>query len=167
MNSDDLRRIVAKPTNKTIALSDWRTTGEGLCKDTRRYQGGTEIKIAGKGQPGLYGGPSGDLYVQIKELAHPAFRRENADLYVNRKIRFSEAVLGTEIEVPTIEQKTLKLKIPTGTQNNAKFRLKGHGMPLNNGSGKGNAYVEINIEVPKELTKEQEPLMQSLKDVGL
>ena len=69
--------------------------------------------------------------------------------------------------MPTIEQKILKLKIPPGTQDNAKFRMKGHGMPLNNGSGKGNAYVEINIEVPKELTKEQESLMQSLKDVGL
>jgi len=158
---------LCKPTNKTIAYQIDGRQEKVSVKIPAGIKGGQKLRLQGKGQPGLYGGPSGDLYVQIKELAHPAFRRENADLYVNRKIRFSEAVLGTEIEVPTIEQKTLKLKIPTGTQNNAKFRLKGHGMPLNNGSGKGNAYVEINIEVPKELTKEQEPLMQSLKDVGL
>ena len=158
---------LCKPTNKTIAYQIDGRQEKVSVKVPAGIKGGQKLRLQGKGQPGLYGGPPGDLYVQIKELAHPAFKRENADIYVNRKIRFSEAALGAEIEVPTIEQKILKLKIPPGTQDNAKFRLKGHGMPLNNGSSKGNAYVEINIEVPKELTKEQEPLIKSLKDVGL
>ena len=158
---------LCKSTNKTIAYQIDGRQEKVSVKIPAGIKGGQKLRLQGKGQPGLFGGPPGDLYVQIKELAHPTFRRENADLYVNQKIRFSEAVLGSEIEVPTIEQKILKLKIPPGTQDNAKFRLKGQGMKVNNGSGKGNAYVEINIEVPKELTKEQESLMESLKKVGL
>ena len=158
---------LCKSTNKTIAYQIDGRQEKVSVKIPAGIKGGQKLRLQGKGQPGLYGGPPGDLYVQIKELVHPAFRRENADLYVNREIRFSEAVLGTEIEVPTIEQKILKLKIPAGTQDNAKFRMKGHGMPLNNGSGKGNAYVKINIEVPKELTEDQESLMESLKKAGL
>ena len=158
---------LCKSTNKTIAYQIDGRQEKVSVKVPAGIKGGQKLRLQGKGQPGLFGGPPGDLYVQIKELAHPTFRRENADLYVNQKIRFSEAVLGSEIEVPTIEQKILKLKIPPGTQDNAKFRLKGQGMKVNNGSGKGNAYVEINIEVPKELTEEQESLMESLAKVGL
>ncbi len=158
---------LCKPTSKTIAYQIDGRQERVSVKVPAGIKGGQKLRLQGKGQPGLFGGPPGDLYVQIKELAHTSFRRENTDLYINRTIRFSDAVLGTEIEVPTIEQKILKLKIPPGTQDNAKFRLKGHGMPLNNGSGKGNAYLEINIEVPKKLTKKQKSLMASLKEVGL
>jgi curved DNA-binding protein len=158
---------LCKPTSKTIAYQIDGRQERVSVKVPAGIKGGQKLRLQGKGQPGLFGGPPGDLYVQIKELAHTSFRRENTDLYINQKIRFSDAVLGTEIEVPTIEQKILKLKIPPGTQDNAKFRLKGHGMPLNNGSGKGNAYLEINIEVPKKLTKKQKSLMASLKEVGL
>lgn len=125
------------------------------------------MRLQGKGQPGLYGGPPGDLYIQIKELEHPIFTRDDADLYVKQKIKFSEAALGAELEVPTIEQKFLKIKIPPGTQDNAKFRLKGYGMPHYKGTGKGNAYVEIHIAVPKKLTNEQKSLVESLKEEGL
>jgi len=158
---------LCQATDKTIAYQIEGRQEKVSVKVPAGIKGGQKLRLQGKGQPGMFGGPPGDLYVQIKELPHPAFRRENADLYVTREIAFSEAVLGTEIEVPTIEQKVLKLKIPPGTQDNAKFRLKGHGMPLNNGSGKGNAYLEIGIEVPKELTKEQESVMKSLNKVGL
>ena len=130
-------------------------------------KGGQKLRLQGKGQPGPYGGPSGDLYVQIKEIAHPLFRREDADLYMKQKIKFSQAVLGADIEVPTLEKKTLKLKIPAGTQDNAKFRLKNFGLPIYNGSGKGNAYVEINIDIPKELTDEQKNLVTSLAKAEL
>ena len=95
------------------------------------------------------------------------FRREDADLYLKQKIRFSQAVLGADIEVSILEKKVLKLKIPPGTQDNAKFRLKNFGLPIYNGSGKGNAYVEINIDVPKELTDEQKDLMASLAQAEL
>jgi curved DNA-binding protein len=154
-------------TNKTIAYQlDGRQERVSV-KVPPGMKGGHKLRLHGKGQPGLYGGPPGDLYIQIKELDHPIFRREDADLYVKQKISFSEAALGTEIEVPTIEQKVLKLKIPPGTQDNAKLRLKGYGVPHHKGTGKGNAYVEINIAVPKKLTKEQQSLVESLKEAGL
>ena len=158
---------LCKATNKTIAYQIDGRQERVPVKVPAGIKGGQKLRLQGKGQPGLYGGPPGDLYIQIKELDHPVFKRENADLYATQKIRFSEAVLGTEIEVPTIEQRVLKLKIPPGTQDNAKFRLKGHGMPHDKGSGRGNAYVEINIAVPKKLTKEQESLLESLAKVGL
>lgn len=154
-------------TNKTIAYQlDGREERVSV-KVPSGMKAGQKLRLQGKGQPGLYGGPPGDLYIQIKELDHLIFRREDADLYVKQKISFSDAALGAEIEVPTIEQKVLKLKIPPGTQDNAKFRLKGYGMPHYKGTGKGNAYVEINIAVPTNLTKEQESLVESLKEAGL
>ncbi|MBL6966967.1 MAG: J domain-containing protein [Proteobacteria bacterium] len=158
---------LCKASNKTIVYQIDGREERVSVKVPRGITGGQKLRLQGKGQPGLNGGPPGDLYIQIKEVVHPVFRRENADLYVKHDIRFSEAVLGTEIEVPTIEEKVLKLKIPPGTQNNAKFRLKGYGMPIYKGTGKGNAYVEININVPKRLTKEQESLVASLSKAGL
>jgi curved DNA-binding protein len=128
---------------------------------------GRKLRLQGKGQAGPYGGPAGDLYVKISVLDHPVFRRENDDLYLKQIISFSDAVLGTEIEVPTIDKKLLKLRVPPGTQNNAKFRLKCYGLPHMNGQGRGDAYVEISIEVPKKLNKKQKAIVVSLKKEGL
>lgn len=128
---------------------------------------GKKLRLAGKGNPGSYGGPNGDLYVQIKVLDHPLFKREGDDLILARKIKFSDALLGTEMEVPTIDKKTMRLKIPAGTQNNAKFRLKGQGMPHMNQKGRGDAYVQVNVEVPKKLNKKQKALAEELRGVGL
>ncbi|MGM0427932.1 MAG: DnaJ C-terminal domain-containing protein [Thermodesulfobacteriota bacterium] len=160
---------------------------EDLCKTTRKtitYQidgrqerisvkvpagmsGGQKLRLHGKGQPGLNGGPAGDLYIQIKELNHPLFQRKNSHLYVKKKIRFSEAVLGATIETTTIDGKVLNLRIPPGTQDGAKFRLKGYGMPQYRDTGRGDAYVEIGIEVPQSLTETQQHLISKLHDAGL
>ena len=128
---------------------------------------GKKLRISEKGHPGLNGGTNGDLYIQIEVLEHPRFKRESDDLIIVRDIKFSEALLGTEIEVPTIDKKTLKLKIPSGTQNNAKFRLKGYGMPHMNQKGRGDAYVVVNITVPKKLNKKQEELAKKISEAGL
>ena len=128
---------------------------------------GRKLRLQGKGQAGPYGGPAGDLFVKIRVLDHPVFRRENDDLYLKQIISFSDAALGTEIEVPTIDKKLLKLKIPPGTQNNAKFRLKGYGLPHMKGQGRGDAYAEISIEIPKKLNKKQKTIVESLKKEGL
>jgi len=128
---------------------------------------GKKLRLSGKGQPGSYGGPHGNLYIQIRVLDHPLFKREGDDLILNREIKFSEALLGTEIEVPTIDKKTLRLKIPPGTQSNAKFRLKGHGMPHMNRSGRGDAYVHVTIAIPKKPNKEQKALAEELAEAGL
>jgi curved DNA-binding protein len=128
---------------------------------------GKKLRLQGKGHPGLNGGPNGDLYIQIRLLEHPLFKREGDDLLLPREIKFSEAALGTEIEVPTIDKKTLKLKIPPGTQGNAKFRLNGYGMPSLNGRGRGDAYVVVNISVPKKLDKKQKALLKEIAETGI
>lgn len=128
---------------------------------------GKKLRLTGKGNPGAYGGPNGDLYVQIKVLDHPLFKREGDDLILARKIKFSDALLGTELDVPTIDKKTMRIKIPAGTQNNAKFRLKGQGMPHMNKKGRGDAYVQVTVEVPKKLDKKQKALAEELRGVGL
>ncbi len=128
---------------------------------------GQKLRVRGKGEPGPYGGPRGDLYVQIRLLEHPLFRREGNDIFYKQRIKFSDAVFGTEIEVPTIYGKRLKLKVPPGTQSGAKLRIRGYGLPRPDGRGKGDQYVEIHIDVPKHLTKEQEKAVMELKNVGL
>ena len=128
---------------------------------------GKKLRLQGKGHPGLNGGSNGDLYIQVQILNHPLFKRENDDLSLAKEIKFSEAVLGTEIEVQTIDGKTLRLKVPPGTQGNAKFRLKGYGMPHINSKGRGDAYVVVNISVPKNLDKKQKALLEEISKTGL
>ena len=158
---------LTQPTSKTITYQINGRQEQVSVKVPAGIKGGQKLRLQGKGRPGHNGGPPGDLFIQIKETPHPLFRREDADLYLKQKIRFSQAVLGADIEVSILEKKVLKLKIPPGTQDNAKFRLKNFGLPIYNGSGKGNAYVEINIDVPKELTDEQKDLMASLAQAEL
>lgn len=128
---------------------------------------GKKLRLAGKGDPGINGGPHGDLYIKIKILDHPVFKRDGDDTLMTQDIKFSEATLGSEIEVETIDRKTLRLKIPPGTQNNAKFRLKGYGMPHMNKKGRGDAYVYVNIEVPRKLTDKQKKIIKELSDAGI
>lgn len=128
---------------------------------------GKKLRLPKKGQSGQYGGQKGDLYILIKILEHPLFIREGDDLLLNKEIKFSEALLGKEIEVPTIDKKTLRLKIPPKTQSNAKFRLKGYGMPNMNGNGRGDAYVKVTIAIPKKLNKKQKALVKELAEAGL
>jgi curved DNA-binding protein len=128
---------------------------------------GKKLRLKGKGHASPYGGQPGDLFIKIKIMDHPIFKRENDNLYSRHEIKFSEAALGTELEIPTIDKKRLNLKIPPGTQNNAKFRLKSYGLPRSNGNGRGDAFAEIVIEVPKKLSKKQKSLVQSMEDAGL
>lgn len=128
---------------------------------------GKKLRLAGKGQAGPEGGTPGDLYIKVKVLPHPVFTREGDDLYLNKEITFSDAALGTSIEVPTIDGKRLSLKIPAGSQSGSRLRLKGCGMPKMNGRGRGDAYVKLSIAVPKKLDKRQRELVERLKESGL
>jgi curved DNA-binding protein len=128
---------------------------------------GKKLRLPSKGEQGTRGGPRGDLYVQMRVLDHPIFRREGDDLYLEKEIRFSEAIAGTEVDVPTIDGKTLRLKIPAGAQCNAKFRLRGYGMPRMDGSGRGDAYAQVLVLVPQKLTKKQKGLIEEMKEAGL
>ena len=158
----------ATTTDKVISYNIEGTQQDGVSvKIPAGISTGKKLRLQGKGKAGMYGGPPGDLYIQIKVLEHPLFKREGDDLFLTQDIKFSEAALGTEIEIPTIDKKTLRLKIPPGTQSNAKFRFKGYGMPHMIGNGRGDAYVQITIAVPKKLNKKQKALMKEISDLGL
>jgi curved DNA-binding protein len=128
---------------------------------------GKRLRLSGKGQPSPMGGPSGDLYVKLKEVEHPVFKREGTDLYVDRKIKFTEATLGTKVTVPTLDGKTMSLKVPAGTQSHTKMRLKNYGLPLPNGKTRGDQFVRIIVDTPAGLTKKQKTLLEELAKEGL
>ena len=128
---------------------------------------GQKLRLPGKGHSGLYGGPAGDLYIHVRILDHPLFIREGDDLVIRKEIRFSEAVFGTELEVPTLDNKVLKLKVPPGAQNHAKLRMKGYGLPHMKDAGRGDAFVQIAVAVPRTLTDQQASLMKALEKEGL
>lgn len=125
------------------------------------------IKIDGKGEAGRRGGKSGDLYVRIFVKPHPAFERRGDDLYISIPISFSQAVLGDEIEVPTLEGKKILLKIPAGTESGKTLRISDKGISHFSGYGRGNLYVELIVKTPKKLTKKQKELLEHLKKEGL
>jgi curved DNA-binding protein len=128
---------------------------------------GKKLRLTGKGSPGPMGGPSGDLYVKLKELEHPVFKREASDLLVDRRIKLSEATLGTKVTVPTLDGKTMSLKVPPGTQSHTKMRLKNYGLPTASGKGRGDQLVRIIVETPANLTKKQKALLEDLAKEGL
>jgi curved DNA-binding protein len=100
-------------------------------------------------------------------LDDPVFGVEGQDLYVVREIKLTEALLGTTVEVPTLEGKSLKLKIPPGTQHKTKMRLGGRGLPQMQGTGKGDLYVNVHVIIPGKLTREQKELVEKLAQTGL
>lgn len=119
---------------------------------------GSKLRVAGEGEGGENGGPPGDLYIVVRVKPHKLFAREGDDLVYKVPISFVQAALGTEIEVPTLEDK-VKLKIPEGTQPGTRFRLKSKGMPRSKGRGRGDMYVEAEVVIPKNLTGEQRELL--------
>jgi molecular chaperone DnaJ len=124
---------------------------------------GTRLRLAREGQPGVNGGPSGDLYVVLKIHEHPFFDRQDNDLHCTIPINVAQAALGAEIEVPTLDG-TEKIKIPEGTQNGAQFRLRGKGVPYVTGRGRGDLFMHAEVRVPGKLTREQRKLFEQLRE---
>jgi curved DNA-binding protein len=130
---------------------------------------GKKLRLAGKGYPGVHGGPVGDLYLNITILPHPIFARDGSDIYIEKAISFTQAVLGSSIEVPTIDGTIKRIKVPAGTQNGTKIRMKGYGVPGLKGSGssKGDQFVKISIEVPRKINDTQLQLIKKLAEEGI
>jgi len=122
---------------------------------------GQRLRITGKGGPSPSGGPPGDLFLDIQIDKDPQFRREGSDLFVDVQIPYSGICLGISIEVPTLDG-SKRVKVPAGMQSGGKIRLKGLGVP-----DKGDLYAVITIEVPRQLSPEQENLLNSLREQGL
>lgn len=128
---------------------------------------GKKLRLPGKGLAGYNGGPNGDLYLNINVIPHPIFARDGNDLYIEKTIKFTQAALGTSIDIPTLDGTTKRLKISPGTQNNTKIRMKGFGVPGLKGAGKGDQYVKINVEVPRKLTDRQIKIIEQLAEDGI
>jgi molecular chaperone DnaJ len=135
---------------KTLSVS----VPAGVDSDSR-------LRITGEGEAGVHGGPAGDLYVVLHVREHPFFEREEQDLYCRIPITITQAALGTEIEVPTLEGQE-RLHIPEGTQSGTQFVIRSKGVPHLNGHGRGDLYITTNVTTPTHLTKEQKKLLEQL-----
>jgi len=125
------------------------------------------LKVAGKGDVGRKKGRTGDLYIRVFVKPHSVFKRKGDDLHVKMPILFSQAALGDEIEVPTIEGTKILLTIPRGIESGKVLKISGKGIPHFSGLGRGNMLVEIEVVTPKKLTREQKELLEKLKNQGL
>ena len=126
---------------------------------------GTRIRLTGKGEAGQKGGASGDLYLFISVDNHSIFKRSDENLFYELPITFSDAALGTTVQVPSIDGGKSKIKIPAGTQHGKQLRLKGKGMPLLRGAGYGDLYIRIVTEVPVSLTTKQKQLLEEFRKI--
>lgn len=158
---------VATGTSKTVQFIRAGHAEKITVKIPKGMVTGKKLRLAGKGEPGSYGGPPGDLYILSKVYDDPAFTVKGYDLYAKTEIKMSEAFLGTSISVPTIAHKELSVKIPPGTKHKTMMRLSGHGLPYMKDKGKGDLYVLVNVTMPKNLTKKQKKLIEELADTGL
>ena len=127
---------------------------------------GTQIRLAGEGQPGANGGPHGNLYIVIDVKPHEYFKRRDNDIILNLTINIAQAALGAEVQIPTVDGPAT-LKIPPGTQPGKVLRLRGKGVPHLRSNGRGDQLVALNVEVPSRLTSEQRELFEQLaKSLG-
>ena len=124
---------------------------------------GQTISLRGQGNAGKNGGPAGDLLITGMVQPHELFRRDGVDVFCEAPITFTQAVLGAELEIPTIDGK-VKYSIPEGTQTGTVFRLKGQGIPVLNGRGRGDQYVTVTIETPRNLNKEQKEALRKFSE---
>lgn len=128
---------------------------------------GKKIRLSGKGEDSAYGGQRGDLYIRAKVLRDPVFQNDGYNLNITREIPLTEALLGSQITIPTVDAKEISLKIPAGTKHKTKMRITGKGLPYMNKDRVGDLFVTILVQMPKTLSPEQEKLVRQLADTGL
>ncbi|MCM3619120.1 molecular chaperone DnaJ [Sutcliffiella horikoshii] len=126
---------------------------------------GQQLRVAGKGEAGVNGGPAGDLYVVFHVRRHEFFERDGDDVYCEMPITFAQAALGDEVEVPTLHGK-VKLKVPAGTQTGTNFRLKGKGIANVRGYGQGDQHIKIRVVTPTKLTEKQKQLIREFAETS-
>ncbi|MFZ2137851.1 MAG: molecular chaperone DnaJ [Xanthobacteraceae bacterium] len=124
---------------------------------------GTRIRLAGEGEAGVRGGPTGDLYIFLSISGHPFFQREGADLHCRVPISMVTAALGGEFEVPTIDGTNTRVKVPEGTQSGRRFRVQAKGMPVLRSKQAGDMYIQVLVETPQKLTKRQRELLSEFE----
>ncbi|MDI3338056.1 molecular chaperone DnaJ [Defluviimonas aestuarii] len=127
---------------------------------------GTRIRLAGEGEAGMRGGPSGDLYIFIEVREHALFQRDGVNLYCRVPVSMTAAALGGDVEVPTIDGGRSKVKVPSGTQTGKQMRLRGKGMPALRGGGIGDMLIEVAVETPVNLTGRQKELLREFEQLS-
>ncbi|NOQ46541.1 MAG: DnaJ domain-containing protein [Desulfobulbaceae bacterium] len=152
---------------KTISLRQNGTTNNVSVKVPRGIDAGKRLRLAGKGALSPSGGPNGDLYLKVNVAPDDVFTRDGDNLLMEKKIPFSEACLGTKVEVEALDGKKFKVKVPTGVQQEATLRIKGHGLPHGPIGGRGDILVKIAVQIPRKLSKEQKKAIKSLAEAGL
>lgn len=146
--------------------------GEGIVKEEEiitinipaGVSDGMQLSMSGKGNAAPRNGVPGDLIIQIEEIPHECFERQDSNLYYNAFVTYADAAMGATIEIPTLNGK-VKVKIEQGTPSGKVLRLKGKGLPDVNGYGRGDLLVSVNVWVPKSLTKEEKELLEKLKSL--
>jgi molecular chaperone DnaJ len=144
--------------------------GDGLVQVERALQirippgvdNGSQLRLSGEGEPGVQGGPSGDLYVFLRVADHPFFKRDGTHLVCEMPVGVAHAALGATIEVPTLDGGKAKLSVPEGTQSGTVLKLRGQGIPSLGGRGRGDLHVLVRVVVPKHLNAEQRKLFEQL-----
>lgn len=160
-------------TGKIIPEKCTTCRGTGKVKKNRKIHinipagidEGQQIRVAGKGEPGVNGGPAGDLFVVIQVRPHEFFQREGDHIYLELPITFAQAALGDELEVPTVHGR-VKMKIAPGTQTGKTFRLKGKGAPNVRGHGHGDEHVQVRVVTPSKLTDKQKDLLREFNEIS-
>jgi len=152
---------------KTIALGRGGATDKLAVKIPAGIEQGKKLRMAGKGAPSPMGGPPGDLYLLIRIQPHPLFSREGHNLVVEKEVPFTGLALGSELAVPTLDGKQLKVKVPAGSSPGSRLRLKGHGLPSGPKGPRGDLLVKIALKPAKELTDQQRDLLTELAATGL
>ena len=155
---DGTGRIVKDPCPKCGGKGKVRRTRNISVSIPAGIDDGQTISLRGQGHAGFNGGANGDLLMTVSVKAHPLFERDGASVLLELPISFTQAALGAEVEVPTLDGR-VKYSIPEGTQTGTTFRLRGKGIPFLNGSGRGDQYVTVTVQTPKNLSKEQKELL--------
>ncbi len=151
--------VVADPCKNCKGVGHVESTSELTVKIPAGVDTGTRVRVAGEGEPGEQGGPPGDLYVVVHVKEHALFHREEYDVFVVVPVSVVQAALGAHIDVPSLDG-MVKLKVPEGTQTNKVFRLKGHGIPHLQASGRGDQHVRFVVETPTNLNSKQRKLLE-------
>jgi curved DNA-binding protein len=160
-------REAASGATKTVTLQGQGGPEQITVKIPKGMVNGKKLRLAGKGNPGPFGGPRGDLYIQAKLAEDPVFSVEDHDLVTHREIKLTEALLGTTIAVPAIDDRQYSLKVPPGTRNGTKLRLPGLGLPAMKGGKRGDLYVRLQVLIPRDLSPEQVELVEKLAQTGI
>ncbi|MBU2597595.1 MAG: molecular chaperone DnaJ [Actinobacteria bacterium] len=158
-------RIIKHPCTKCKGIGRERRVRKLTIKIPAGVKNGSKIRFKGMGESGDKGSPSGDLYIITKVKSHPIFKRRNSDILIDLPITFTEAALGTNIEIPTPNRK-ISLKIPAGSQSGKLFRIRGKGAPKLKGSGNGDFFIKLKVVTPNKLSVKEKRLFMDLERIS-